>query len=391
MYITLIQPDSPYLTYPLAFPNLGLLYISSALKKAGHTVEFIDLTGGGKLGKVHSEVIGVSCQITHWKAVREMDLKGRLIIGGPYPTYSDCKGFETVKGEGENKLLTLLGHKCAGYVDPNIWPDWEAIDLKRYGYSLEGKRCINIMTKRGNCPYRCAFCAKQEFGKSQLRFRTADNVLSEARYLQGKGFGALAIYDDDVLLDKARDREIFQGLKDLGMPYRCMTRTNLADRADLEMLKDTGCAEVCIGVETADNEIKKVIRKGTTIEQDTLFMKRAKEIGLRVKTYLMIGLPGESHESVSKTAKWLARVQPENYDVSVFTPYPGSEIYRNKWKYDIVWDEDELKRIWYSGEAQYGNCAVSTSHLTAGEILELKKDLEQFRGQSGTTDYWCPL
>jgi radical SAM superfamily enzyme YgiQ (UPF0313 family) len=247
------------------------------------------------------------------------------------------------------------------------------------------------MTKRGNCPYRCGFCAKQEFGKSPLRFRTAQNVLGECAILKGRGFGAVAIYDDDVLLDKQRDREIFWGLKELGMPYRCMTRTNLADQADLKMLKDTGCAEVCIGVETADNEIKKVIRKGTTIEQDTLFMQRAKEIGLRVKTYLMIGLPGESRESVRKTQKWLDEVKPDNYDVSVFTPYPGSEIYRNKNNYDIEWNETRLQKIWYSGEAQYSNCAVRTSHLSSGEILKLKKELEANRGKAGTTDYWKPI
>jgi radical SAM superfamily enzyme YgiQ (UPF0313 family) len=248
------------------------------------------------------------------------------------------------------------------------------------------------MTKRGNCPYHCTFCAKQETGKSPLRFRTASNVISEIHYLRDKGFGAIAIYDDDVLINKKRDFEIFSELKKLSMPYRCMTRTNLATREDLQMLKDTGCAEVAVGVESADPFIHNIVcNKGTTIEQDTQFVQTCKEIGLRVKTYLIIGLPSESYTSVQRTKNWLLKNKPDNFDVSIFTPYPGSHIYANKSKYDIRWDNEELKKIWYSGEAQYGSCAVSTSTLSSEKILELKADLETGRGKAGSTSYWKPL
>lgn len=393
MKVALIQPDSPYLTTPLAFPNLGLLYISSFLKQNGLDVDFYDLTGEVKLPPIRADVIGFSCQITQWKSVQELSrqVEGKLVIGGPYPTHSETPGFIQVKGEGEYPMLEICtGEKREGYIDPDFFPDWEAIDLKRYGYSLEGKRCINIMTKRGNCPYRCAFCAKPEMG-AKLRFRTAKHVLEEARLLKEKGFGAIAIYDDDVLLTKYRDWLIFKGLKKLNMPYRCMTRTNLASQDDLEVLKATGCAEVAIGVETCDPEIRRVISKGTTLEMDNYFIKRCKKLGLRVKAYLIIGLPGESHESVDKMRQWLKEVKPENYDVSILTPYPGSDIYKNKESYDIQWDENELQKIWYSGQAQYGSCAVSTSHLTSSQILDYSRELNSQRGQSGTTDYWKPL
>jgi anaerobic magnesium-protoporphyrin IX monomethyl ester cyclase len=398
MKIALIQPDSPYLSYPLAFPSLGLLYISAYLKNHGYKVDYYDLTGGKKLPDIKADIIAFTCQITQYPQVLAMKNKlqaDRFIIGGPFPTHSPeiCAhdGFQVIRGEGEIAMLQAVENKneTLGYVDPNFFPDWEAIDLKRYGYLLEDKKCINIMTKRGNCPYKCAFCAKQEDGKSPLRFRTAKNVLQEVRYLKKKGFGAIAIYDDDVLIDKERDYEIFMGLKELGMPYRCMTRTNLANRKNLEFLKATGCAELAIGVETADNNLRKIIRKGTTVEQDTEFVKICRAIGLRIKTYLMIGLPGESKESVIKTFSWLKQAKPDNFDISVFTPYPGCDIYKHKENYDISWDEKELRKIWFSGEAQYGSCAVSTSGLTAQEILELKSLFN--RKEGGTTSYWKPI
>lgn len=399
MRVVLIQPDSPYLSFPLAFPSLGLLYISSYLKAHGYEPELYDLTGGGELPKIKADIVAFTCQITQWHSVKEMKRKikaKRFIIGGPFPTHSpevcESEGFEVVQGEGENAMLRLLGHGIDGYVDPNFFPDWPAIDLNRYGYGLEGKRCINIMTKRGNCPYRCTFCAKQEQGRSPLRFRTAQNVLDEVDWLRSMDFEAVAIYDDDVLINKQRDYKIFQGLKERNMPYRCMTRTNLATKADLQFLKETGCAELAIGVESADPHIHNVVcQKGTTIEQDTSFVRACKFYGLRVKTYLIFGLPGESADSIQRTIDWLASEKPDNFDISIFTPYPGSDIYKNRGKYDIAWNQEELEAIWYSGEAQYGQCAVSTSHLTAQQILQAKEYASILRGIGGSTSYWRPI
>lgn len=406
MRIALIQPDSPYLMTPTAFPSLGLLYISSYLKMVGYNPTIYDLTGGRLLPTVKADVFGFSCQITQFTQVVQLkrilkaaNPNAKFIIGGPFPTHSpkvcEKEGFTVVQGEGEIKMIGAMTGlpMLEKPINPNFFPDWEAIDLSRYGYLLEGKRCVNLMTKRGNCPYHCTFCAKSEIGTSKLRFRTAQNVLEEAKYLRDvHHFGAIAIYDDDVLLQKKRDYEIFQGLKDLGMPYRCMTRTNLATIEDLQMLKDTGCAELAIGVESADPFIHETIcKKGTTVTQDTTFVRACKAIGLRVKTYLIIGLPGESHETIERTARWIETEKPDNYDVSIFTPYPGSDIYDNHHLYDIYWDEDNLKRIWYSGEAQYGECAVSTSHLTAGDILLHKREMDKKRGKGGATDYWRPM
>ncbi len=415
--IVLIQPDSPYLKTPLSFPSLGLLYISSYLRKKGYSPEFYDLTGGGNLPpQLQADIFGISCQITQFKEALKIkeELKNNnpnaiFVIGGPFPTHSseEClkNGFVVVCGEGETAMLKIVQeyprltknvYIPTEFINPNeIFPDWEAINPLRYKYQLEGKRCINIMTKRGNCPYQCTFCAKQETGKSPARFRSAENVLEEVRYLKERfGFGSVAIYDDDVLLDKERDKKIFEGLARLEMPYRCMTRTNLATKEDLKMLKDTGCAEVCIGVETADQYIHdKVIKKGTTLAQDIEFMKNCKELGLRVKVYLIMGLPSESRESIEETREWLRKIRPENFDISIFTPYPGSEIYKSKSNYEIDWDEDYLKEIWFSGEAQYNNCAVWTPFLSSEEILKFKEEIEEEfkRGVGGTTNYWGPV
>jgi len=415
--IALIQPDSPYLLCPLAFPNLGLLYISSYLKNHGHNVEIYDLTGGVPLSDMKADIFGFSCQITQFKDV--IELKNKLkknnpnsifVIGGPFPTHSpqECldAGFDIViRGEGEIPMLEVadnypnskLGiYQSEKFIDPNeLLPDWEGINPLRYKYQLMGKRCINILTKRGNCPFHCTFCAKQEHSKSPLRLRTPENVLKEIKYLKDKfGFSSISIFDDELFLKNERDKKILKGLAELGMPYRCLTRADLADLDDLKFLKETGCAEVCVGIESVDEFIHdKVVKKGTTIKQDADFIKNCKAIGLRVKAYLIIGLPSESLESVNKIKDWLRETKPDHFDISIFTPYPGSDIYENKQNYDIEWDGDELRESWFSGKAQYEGCAVSTSHLSSQEIEKLKKEIEEEFGreEGGITDYWGPI
>lgn len=410
MRIAIIQPDSPNMMYAFAFPSLQPLYLSSWLKKNGHHPTYIDLTGGKEMPQMEADIFIFYGFSNHWYQILDIKkkLKGVFAMIGPFPTYGDVgikecqkEGVIPIVGESEYSVLRLIEDypncKEVYYqekvIDPNeIIPDWEAIDTTKYGYSLEGKRCISMMTKRGECPFQCAFCCKH--GNPKLRYRTAKHVLDEAKLLKEKyGYGSLMIYDDDVFLDKKRDYEIFKGLKELGMPYRCMTRVNLATDEDLQLLKDTGCGEVAIGTETVDPEIKKVIKKYTVPEQDTDFVRRCKKIGLHVKTYMIIGLPGESRESVEKAKKWLREEQPDNFDMSVFTPYPASDIYVNKEKYDIDWDEEELRKIWFEGKAQYDGCVVSTSHLTKEEIWDLRKEVvDEFkRGKGGATNYWGPL
>ena len=434
--IALIQPDSPGLFVPNNFPGLGLLYISAHLKSRGYSPEFFDFTANEnkaydnpKMTKPIDgfDIYAFSSQITQFKEstemmrqIRDRNPKAFFVIGGPFvsrsPGYALKEGWDVVgQGEGEDSLLQVVNAHpnitrsstvaARDYVDPNLLPDWDAIDPLRYIYQLNGKRCINIMTKRGNCPFKCTFCALQEVGISKLRDRSIENVLNEAKHLKDKyGFGSIAIYDDEILLgnrkSKERDKKIFGGLKELDMPYRAMTRANLAGETYeekehyIKMLAETGCGECCIGLESADPFIHEVVvNKLTTIQDHSDFVEISKKYGLRVKTFLMIGLPSESRGSVENTKKWLRQYRPENFDISIFTPYPGAPIYQHKEKFEIDWNQDHLEQIWYSGQAQYDDCAVWTPYLSSKNILEIKEEIQgEFkRGKGGSTDYWGPI
>jgi len=167
-----------------------------------------------------------------------------------------------------------------------------------------------------------------------------------------------------------------------------MTRANLATKEDLKFLKDTGCVEVCVGIETGDsNLLENIARKGTTVKQNTEFIQNCKNVGLNVRAYLMMGLPGESKETIQHTRDWMTEAKLDDYAMFTFTPYPGSDIYKNKSKYEIDWDEGELRKVWFSGAGQYGNCVVNTPTLSSVDIVKAKEDIERDFPKSAK-DYW---
>lgn len=431
--IALIQPDTPFLAEPLSFPGLGLLYISAFLKKHGYEIEFYDLTGGVSLSEnLSADIFAFSCQAVHLsfaaeavKKLRANNADALFIVGGPCPTWlpQECfdSGFDiVVRGEGEASMLEIVEnfwdiqkgiqnkkeikriYLSEAHIEINSlpFPDYEAIDINRYRYQLAGRRCMSIITCRGSCPFgmggNCRFCSKTSMGNSQaMRFRSQENVLDEVRILKEQyHFGSVMFYDDEVLINKDRDMGIFKELKKLDIKFRCMTRVDLAEKEDLRKLKDYGCIEVCIGAESGDPYIlEKVVKKGTTVEMNTRFVKWCNELGLNVKAYLIIGLPFESRKSLNNTYEWLKNAKPANYDVSIYAPYPGSEFYDHKEKYEIEWDKEALKKVWYTGEPQYGLPVVWTPYLTSQEIADFRDKInkEFKRGVGGTTLYWGPI
>lgn len=431
--IALIQPDSPFLAEPLSFPGLGLPYISSFLKKQGYDPEVYDLTGGVQLPSDMTGygIIAFSCQVVHFpfavqakKQLTRTNPEAIFVIGGPQATWLPQRcldaGFDiVVRGEGEAPMLQIVQSldsikkklKSGARVQRELisqedldleslpFPDWDAIDIQRYRYRLDGRRCMSMVTSRGNCPWgtagHCRFCSKTNLGRNiRLRFRSVENVLEEAKVLRDRyGFRALMLYDDEIMVNKKRDVDIFRGLHDLDIKFRCMTRADLVSKEDLQIMKECGCVEVCLGAETGDPYIlDKIVNKGTTVEQNTRFVQWCHEVGLKVKAYLIIGLPSESKQSVEKTRNWLKTTKPDNYDLSILEPYPGSEFYDHKELYEIDWNPEELDKAWVNDTPQYGSSAVWTPYLSAEEIVELRNQIleEVPRGIGGTTPYWGP-
>lgn len=391
MKLTFIIPDSKFLINPKTFPNLGILYLSAVLKQAGHEVDVIDLTGGGELPEIEADVVGISATTPQFpeavkilSQIKEERRSQWVIAGGPHATVdpdSSLKaGFnQVVKGEGEQAIIEVAEGNTEKIIEmPPIdnldiipFPDRDSIDLDSYHYYLDGARTTSMMTSRG-CSFNCAFCCKT--WPRQVRFRSKENVLAEARAIRDMGYDGVMMYDDELLFRKERDWGIFYGFERIGLLYRCFTRADLLDEESAQIMASTGCKEVLIGCESGSNKILKNIHKGTTREQNIRAIHLLRKYSIQAKAALIMGLPGESWDTIRETESFVEEAQPDDVDFTICTVYKGSPIADNPDAYDIKFGNSYTPYKTKPGGYSVG---VSTSHMTAEEIVKARDELEK--------------
>jgi radical SAM superfamily enzyme YgiQ (UPF0313 family) len=144
----------------------------------------------------------------------------------------------------------------------------------------------------------------------------------------------------------------------------------------VKMMADSGCIGVGIGVESGSPTILKNINKGETIETIGQAIKMLKGEGVKVRGFFILGLPGETAETIAETDRFLATSGLDDIDCKIYQPYPGSPIYEHKETYDIQWGEVAPENTFYKGRPGEYYGSVSTSSLTTEQIVEAWKAME---------------
>lgn len=201
------------------------------------------------------------------------------------------------------------------------------LDITRYNVPFLKHPFVAFYTSRG-CPALCTFCLwPQTFGGHRWRTRGSDNVAAEVRRTRELFPEAKEIFfdDDTFAWGKARVLELCGKLKPLNFTWSCTCRVH-ADYEMLKAMKEAGCRLLIVGFESGDPAILKNIKKGATIEQAYSFMKNCKSLGLTVHGDFIMGLPGETHETIRRTMEFAERLDCETIQVSIAHPYPGTEF-----------------------------------------------------------------
>jgi hopanoid biosynthesis associated radical SAM protein HpnJ len=225
---------------------------------------------------------------------------------------------------------------------------------------------ISLYTGRG-CRARCTFCLwPHTISGHGYRVRSTENVYEEmvratALFPQVKEF----FFDDGTFTDnQSRAMEIAGRIKHLGITWSCNARANVA-KETLAVLKDSGLRLLTVGFESGNQQILKNIKKGVLIEQARQFMKCTKELGILIHGAFILGLPGETEETIEETMRFALELDPYSIQVSLLAPYPGTEIYaqgmREGW---IVQEDNRLIK------AGIQNSVVSYQGLSREEIFE---------------------
>ncbi len=187
---------------------------------------------------------------------------------------------------------------------------------------------ISVYTGRG-CKSRCTFCLwPQTVGGHRYRTRSVENVvaeIAEAKRLfpQVKEF----FFDDDTFTDDLpRAEAIAEGLGKLGVTWSCNAKANVP-RKTLEKLKAGGLRLLLVGYESGNQQILHNIKKGMRVEVAEQFTKDCHELGIAIHGTFILGLPGETHETIEETIQWACKVNPHTIQVSLAAPYPGTFLF----------------------------------------------------------------
>jgi len=388
MRVCLINPKTDVLISDAVMPPLGLWYVSAAIRQAGHEVTISDMVFGDPIPN-DADVYGVTGTTPQAgrmrklvERVRALNPSARVIAGGPHATVAPEEVLEygcdtVVCGEAEEVIADVLADGAEEIVVAPRIRDLDRLPLPdrrqahRYNYEINGLRATSVMTSRG-CPYGCAFCSKP-LGR-HFYARSVKNIMHDVHVATMEcGFDALMFFDDILAIHRSRLIELCGEMQETGIVWRCFLRGHQVTERLAMAMRDGGCAEVGIGIESGSDRILENIHKGETVEEIEQGIRRLQRVGIRVKGFFIIGLPGEDPESLAETETFLERVPLDDVDFTILSVYPGSPIHENPGEYDVLWGST---KGYYKADPSKYVCAVRTFALTARELLEARKHLE---------------
>ncbi len=217
------------------------------------------------------------------------------------------------------------------------------LNIKNYNVPFLLHPYVSLYTTRG-CPAQCTFCLwPQTLSGHPWRKRSTDDVAAEmakAKQLwpEVKEF----FFDDDTFnIQKARTIELCAKLKPLGLTWSCTSRVT-TDYETLKAMKEAGCRLLIVGYESGDPQILKNIKKGATVERARQFTKDCHKLGLVVHADFILGLPGETHETINNTIAFAKELDCETIQVSVAHAYPGTELYDHVVKNGFILGDNKM-------------------------------------------------
>jgi anaerobic magnesium-protoporphyrin IX monomethyl ester cyclase len=356
---------------------IGLLSIAAYLEKHGHQVEVHDCLGPRAPADTASNVksvlahrpdlVGFSVTTAGFfdaydmaKKIRRMSPHIKTLFGGVHVSgvgFPLMEQFEEIDylalGEGEVTLEELAQGKSPEAIDGLVWrdhgevrgngprekiPELDSLPFPAYdklagfpkGYRLPPFSYIRtpgtaISTSRG-CVYECSYCDRSVFKKG-FRSNSAEYTYDHLAWLRSRfGMRHVNIYDDLFTVNRKRVLALCQKLasKPLGMQFNCAVRIGHTDDTLLEALRDAGCLMVSVGVESGDPDQLENLKAGVTLDHVRETVQRIQAKGLRAKGLFMMGVVGDTEESIRRTSDFIIELGLDDMNMSKFTPFPGA-------------------------------------------------------------------
>lgn len=424
MRIVLINPPIRTWSEPNV-PPMGLLYLSSILRKEGYEVDIWDINGQrpsaeeveARLADADYDVYGIggiittyasACRLT--ETIKKYHPNATVVWGGPLATSSysrvlasrpDINAF--ILGEGEKAILDLVNdikqgrlkrtysQKLIENLDEVPFPDYENLDTHtKYlgaavgglnprkwldGKSVYSKRVGCIISARG-CPFNCYFCYSNYLGQ-KYRCRSAANVVDEIDMLTVRYSVEYIHFCDELALTKERGYQFCTEMakRKVKVLWGGAMRLDLLDEPTLITMKEQGLIHVGTGIESFSPRMLKLMNKNIKIERAKENLQMAKSILRDVQYTLIVGYPGEDEESLNATLRGVAEVGFPPEQAFFATAYPGTELYRYALDKEYIQDEASYLRS-LSDHEQGSFPLLNFTNLPEDVLISAKKRLE---------------
>lgn len=378
--------------YDMVVINTGTPTINDDIKLS----ETIRTTGGPKIA-----LMGVHAAYFHKELASYCDFVVRCEPDVVLPNLVKCLegriSKEKVSGitwiDREGRIRVNRNQRPTDDLDKMPFQAADLLSGKYYDLLAKNHPISFIISSR-YCPFKCSFCSSKFYSKN-YRQRSANNVVEEIEMLKTQGFRDFTFFDDTFTINKKRVLEICDAFKkEIGdVSWRCLSRTDHVDRELLNKLKESGCYQIHFGVESGDQGMLDLMKKGTNLNNIRTAFRLCDEIGIETIGSFIIGFPGETEKSIEKTIKFAHEIKPDFVSFNVFTPLPGSEIFKNlpkkNWElYDFMstsFCEISSKEI-----SENVGKAYRDYYMNAGYVLRrINKTGEPFRIAKQNLNFWA--
>ena len=382
MRVLLINPFYPISETPS--PPLGLAFLASALEAAGAEVKILDLVVYPSsrnilesiLADLKPQVVGITAvtmtfdnAINVIKDIRRIDPEVLTVMGGPHVTFCAQDTLQQypeldviVLGEGETTIVELAQAANRGH----RWDDINGIAFRknsdiyrtaarelvqdldtlpapaRHLLALGRYRALGMpisMTTSRGCPFKCIFCVGRKMVGARVRYRNPVEVADELEYLSTLNFNQINIADDLFTANKNHclavcDEIIKRGLT---IKWTSFARVDTVSEELLKRMRAAGCTAVSFGIESANSDILKTIKKGITLQQVVEAVDACNRAGVIPHASFILGLPGETPATIKETMDFGERLKSVglSYGFHLLAPFPGTAVREQSDDYGI--------------------------------------------------------